>query len=85
MATKHKSHKGKTHKSKSHKSHKKTMKSTHSSSGSEMSAWCVHERKPCTMINGNKKVITMKNGNKRAMMQGMCKSCGKKVTKFVKM
>jgi hypothetical protein len=61
----------------------KTMNS--SSSGSEMSAWCVHERKSCTMINGHKKIITMKNGNKRAMMQGECKSCGKKVTKFVKM
>ena len=86
MATKHKSHKGKTHKSKTNKSSKKTMKTMHSSSsGSEMSAWCVHERKPCTMIDGHKKVITMKNGNKRAMMQGMCKSCGKKVTKFVKM
>ena len=87
MPTKHKSHKGKSHKGKSHKASKKTMKSmSHSSSGtSEMSAWCVHERKPCTMVQGHKKIITMKNGNKRAMMQGMCKSCHKKVTKFVKM
>ena len=84
MPTKHKSHKKSK---KAHKTSNKTMKSsTHSfSSGSEMPAWCVHERKHCTMINGHKKIITMKNGNKRSMMQGECKSCGKKVTKIVKM
>jgi len=89
MPTKHKSmkksmsHKGKTHKG---KSHKHTMKSMHSSTGaSEMPGYCVHERKHCTMVDCHKKVITMKNGNKRAMMEGKCKSCGKKVTKFVKM
>ena len=72
----------------SHGSHKSkhSMKSMHSSSsGSEMPAWCVHERKSCTMVNAHKVVITMKNGNKRAMMKGECKSCGKKVTKFTKM
>ena len=94
MPTKHKSmkksmsHKGKSHKGKSHKgkTHKHTMKSMHSSTGaSEMPGYCVHERKHCTMVDCHKKVITMKNGNKRAMMEGKCKSCGKKVTKFVKM
>jgi hypothetical protein len=63
----------------------KKMSMKMSSSGESASAYCVHERKPCTMVNGKKKIITMKNGNKRAMMEGMCKSCGKKVTKFVKM
>lgn len=74
------------HSKKSKHTKKSSMKSTHSSSsGSEMPAWCVHERKSCTMVNAHKVVITMKNGNKRAMMKGECKSCGKKVTKFTKM
>ena len=89
MVTKHKSHKkSKSHKGKSHKgkSHKHTMKSMNSSSGAtEMPGYCVHERKHCTMVECHKKIITMKNGNKRAMMEGKCKNCGKKVTKFVKM
>ena len=66
-------------------SKKMSKKMSTSHSGEEASAYCVHERKPCTMVNGKKRIITMKNGNKRAMMEGMCKSCGKKVTKFVKM
>ena len=85
MQTKHKTVKGKGKGTKK-SGMKSSMKSTKSSSnGSEMSAWCVHERKPCTMVDSEKVVITMKNGNKRAMMKGKCKSCGKKVTKFVKM
>ena len=85
MPTKHNTVKGtkKTGKKSGKKSSMKSMNS--SSSGSEMSAYCVHERKPCTMIHSHKVVITMKNGNKRAMMKGECKSCGKKVTKFTKM
>ena len=66
---------------------KSSMKSTKSSSsGSEMSAWCVHERKPCTMVDAHKVIITLKNGRgKRALMKGKCNKCGKQVTKFVKM
>ena len=56
-----------------------------SSGGTEMPVYCVHERKKTTMVDGHKKIFTMKNGNKRAMMQGKCKNCGKKVTQFVKM
>ena len=83
MPTKHKSSKKMSKMSKKSKKMSKKMSTSHS--GEETSAYCVHERKPCTMVNGKKKIITMKNGNKRAMMEGMCKSCGKKITKFVKM
>jgi len=80
----HKSH-SVTHKKMHHKGKSMKMPMNSSSEGIEMPVYCVHERKKCTMVDGHKKVITMKNGNKRAMMEGKCKSCGKKVTQFVKM
>jgi len=84
MATKRtKSHKGKKGKKTMKSSMKSSMHSSHG--GVEMSVYCVHERKKTTMVNGKKRVFTMKNGNKRAMMEGECKSCHKKVTQFVKM
>lgn len=79
MPTKHKSSK------KMSKMSKKSKKMSTSHSGEETSVYCVHERKKGTMVNGKKRIITMKNGNKRAMMEGTCKSCHKKVVKFIKM
>ena len=82
-------------KSNAHKKGKKTKKASKSSSmksssssssgGVEMPVYCVHERTKRVMIHGKKRIFTMKNGNKRAMMEGECKTCHKKVTQFVKM
>ena len=82
MATKKSSKRSKKN---TKKQSSKSKKSSMSSSSGGDSVYCVHERKKAIMLNGQKKIITMKNGNKRAMMEGSCKSCGKKVVKFVSM
>ena len=83
-----KTRKAKTPKAKTAKKTKssKTLENSMTKSSGSHHAYCMHERKKnVLMLNAHKKIITMKNGNKRAMMEGKCKSCGKKVTKFVKM
>jgi hypothetical protein len=76
---------GKSKKTKKSSKSKKASKSMKSSSGlpAEMPAYCLSERKPCTMVNCAKVTKKTKTGRTMHFIMGTCKRCGGKVSKTV--